>query len=396
LISYPEALELILQNAKQIPEELISLSQARGRVLTERIISDRDYPPFNRSAMDGFAIRTQDYIQNHEFVYERELAAGKSISLEPKENVIRIMTGAPVPSGLDAVVKIEDSHLTEFNGVKKVKFHPAEIKPWSNIAKQGEDVSKGTFVMDAGQSIFTSEISLLASLGISQMRVAKLPIVNIISTGNELISLGEIPLPYQIRDSNSHTITSIFAKYNITPFQTSLVHDDIEILTMKIKEGLESDILVLSGGVSMGTMDLVPSILQKLDVKLIFHKTGIKPGKPIWFGKKNDTAVFGLPGNPFSVQTCARIFLEPYIRKISGQNQAPILKLPLSKSKIKKSSLTEFFPVKYDIGETTYLTPVSFNGSGDIRAGLHSDGLGIFPDNKTNLNEGEIIQFLPW
>ncbi len=203
-------------------------------------------------------------------------------------------------------------------------------------------------------------------------------------------------MEWQIRDSNSYTISSILSKYKITPESVKNIPDKEELLTEAIAQGLASDILILSGGVSMGSMDLVPSVLQKLGVELVFHKVQIKPGKPIWFGKRGNTIVFGMPGNPFSVQTCSRIFLEPYLRECMGQKQIPSLRLQVSGTRNKKGSFTEFFPVRLETKDKTYLSTVSFNGSGDIRAGLFSDGLAVHPSDSEQIREGDWIEFLPW
>ncbi|TGL40340.1 molybdopterin molybdotransferase MoeA [Leptospira perdikensis] len=396
MISYTEALEKILSEVRHYPSELISLDQSFGRVLCEEIKSDRDYPPFHRSAMDGFAISSQNYTPNQVYPYHRELPAGMSMDLEKDEKAIRIMTGAPVPEGLDVVIKIEDANLMEVNGQKQVSFSTKEIKPWLNISKRGEDLKTGDLVLPKGIQIGTSVASLLASLGKDKVSVVKAPKVHIISTGNEVVPIHSSPLPFQIRDSNSYTIKSILSKYKIQPESVTHVPDLESEITKQIQIGLEADILILSGGVSMGNLDLIPSILQKLGVELIFHKTAIKPGKPIWFGKRKNTIVFGMPGNPFSVQTCSRIFLEPFLRESYGQNQLPSYKLPYHGTKQRKGGLTEFFPVQLETKDNTYLKPISFNGSGDVRAGVFSDGLGIFPSDLSQIQKGDTIDFLPW
>ncbi|MCW7468454.1 molybdopterin molybdotransferase MoeA [Leptospira kanakyensis] len=396
MISYTEALEKILKESRSYASEEIELKEAFGRVLSEDIYADRDYPPFHRSAMDGFAILSRDYLPNQNYSYHRELSAGKSMDLEPEEKAIRIMTGAPVPEGFDVVIKIEDTVLSESNGQKIVTFSLKDVKPWQNIAKQGEDLKKGDLVLSKGVGLGTSEVSILASLGKNKLAVVKPPKVHIISTGNEVVPVYTSPLPYQIRDSNSYTVSSILSKYKIQPELVTHVPDSESEITNQIQQGLEADILILSGGVSMGSLDLVPAILQKLGVELIFHKTAIKPGKPIWFGKRKNTIVFGMPGNPFSVQTCSRIFLEPFLRKSFGQNQIPTYKLPYSTTKQKKGLFTEFFPVRLETTDKTYLSPLTFNGSGDVRAGITSDGLAIFPSETSSIQKEDLVQFLPW
>ncbi|TGM66393.1 molybdopterin molybdenumtransferase MoeA [Leptospira levettii] len=396
MISYSEAIDLILNESKSYGSELIPLNYALGRVLSEEIFADRDYPPFHRSAMDGFAISYNEYLKGKQFQYERELHAGFTLTKLPNESVIRIMTGAPVPEGFDVVIKIEDAILSERDGIRYVSFPMEQVLQWQNIAKQGEDANKGDSLLPIGTQLRLSEISLLASLGKSTVSVFSFPKVRIISTGNEVIPIHENPLPHQIRDSNSVTISTSLLKFGIIPDQITHVPDDQIQMENIVKHGLDCDILILSGGVSMGEKDLVPNILSKLGVKKIFHKTAIKPGKPIWFGKKENTIVFGLPGNPFSVQTCFRIFIDPYLRASLSLKRESSLKLPILGSKKKKHELTEFFPVQLVTTEKTYLVSIPFNGSGDIKAGRYSDGLGIFPSESKQLDSEQVIEFLPW
>ncbi|XDD45830.1 molybdopterin molybdotransferase MoeA [Leptospira sp. WS39.C2] len=396
MISYLEALELILKESIPFGNEFVPIGESFGRVNSENILADRDYPPFHRSAMDGFAISSNEFSNKKTYVYNRELHAGETITKLPNESTIRIMTGAPVPDGYDAVIKIEDTKLSEENGKKTVLFQNSEIRAWLNIAKQGEDAKKGDLLLPIGTSINISEISLLASLGIDSVPVFSLPKVKIISTGNEVVPIEILPLPHQIRDSNSFTITASLAKFKIIPHSITHVIDDESKMRNAVEQGLDSDILILSGGVSVGEKDLVPSILNQLGVSTIFHKTAIKPGKPIWFGKKGKTFVFGLPGNPMSVQTCFRILIDPFLRKSLGLQKEIFLKLPFSDSKNKKHNLTEFFPVRLFTKDKTYISPIPFNGSGDIKAGRFSDGLAIFPQNQNQLLPEEMIEFLPW
>lgn len=396
MISFAEAINQITKEGKSFGIESISLSESYGRILAEEVKADRDYPPFHRSAMDGFAISSNDFIAHTPFPWERELHAGSTLTKQKEEQVIRIMTGSPVPEGFDAVIKVEDSILSKTDGKKMVSFSLESVSTWQNIAKQGEDAKKDDLLLPIGTSLQLSEISLLASLGKTNVFVFSAPKVNILSTGNEVVPIGVTPLPHQIRDSNSFTIATFLRKYQIKPNHISHVPDEENQMREEIKQGLCGDILILSGGVSMGEKDLVPSILKELGVETIFHKTAIKPGKPIWFGKKNNTFVFGLPGNPFSVQTCLRIFLEPFLRVCFSMPKETYLKFPLSQLKKKKHSLTEFFPVRFQTKEKTILEPISFNGSGDIKAGIFSDGIALFPSEKKQIDLEEGIEFLPW
>ncbi|TGK21000.1 molybdopterin molybdenumtransferase MoeA [Leptospira fluminis] len=393
MISLQEAISLIVSHAESSSSENLSLSESTGRILAESVVADRDYPPFRRATMDGFAVRSNGFSADRIYAYKSEVSAGMSLELQPGEQAVRIMTGAPVPEGLNAVIKVEDS-IEEKKGF--VRFRLPSVKENLNIALKGEDLKKGEPVLPAGQKIDASTLSLLASLGKKSVQVSRLPKVHIVSTGNEVISVEEEPLPWQIRDSNSYTIRAGLFKFGILPQKTTLAGDEKSVLRESLTEGLDSDILILSGGVSMGNYDLVPSVLADLGVEQIFHKIMIKPGKPIWFGKKKSTVIFGLPGNPFSVQVCFRIFVEAYLRKFSGMPPERPLLLPLAGSRKKKNKLAEFFPAILDSSDQTKVSPKIFNGSGDVTAGLFSEGIALHPAEREELADGDPIEFHFW
>ncbi|MBM9577575.1 molybdopterin molybdotransferase MoeA [Leptospira sp. 201903070] len=397
MISIEEALSKILSEISVTNRELVPLEESLGRILADNVYADRDYPPFHRSTMDGYAIKSADYDSSKIYHCKKEIFAGMESNLDPGEEIVKIMTGAPVPEGLDAVIKIEDSQeLSLENSVSKVKLNSDKIFYFMNIAVRGEDLKKGEFVLGSGTKIGMPEISLLASLGVDNVSVNSLPTVSIVSTGNEVVPVGSTPLPFQIRDSNSYSLIAILNRYNIKPKSIVLVPDEEIKITEALDKGLESDILLLSGGVSMGSMDLIPPILERLGVKKIFHKVSLKPGKPIWFGKKGKTVVFGLPGNPFSVQVCARIFLDPYIRSCLGMQISEPLRYVFYGKRKKKSSLPEFFPAFLETKDKTGLSSKSFNGSGDIRAGLFADGIALHPGEQAEILEGNVLNFFPW
>ncbi|MBM9499921.1 molybdopterin molybdotransferase MoeA [Leptospira sp. 201903071] len=397
MISIEEALSKILSEVSVTKPESVPLKETLGRILADNVYADRDYPPFHRSTMDGYAIKSEDYDSSKIYRCKKEIFAGMESALDPDEEIVKIMTGASVPEGLDAVIKVEDSQeLTDENSITQVKFNSDNIFQFMNISLRGEDLKTGELVIGSGAKVGISEISLLASLGIEAVSVYSLPTISIISTGNEVIPVGSAPLPYQIRDSNSYSLIAILNRYKIHPKSIVLVPDEETKIEEALKQGLESDILLLSGGVSMGSMDLIPPILEKLGVKKIFHKVSLKPGKPIWFGKKGKTAVFGLPGNPFSVQVCARIFLDPYIRSYLGMQIAKPLRYSFYGKRKKKNVLPEYFPVFLETKEKTGLCAKSFNGSGDIRAGLFSDGIALHPGERSEISEGDVLDFYPW
>jgi molybdopterin molybdotransferase len=393
IASLKEAQALIIREAKAFNAELVDLENCYGRILASAIYADRNYPPFNRSAVDGFAIKSNDFKTYKEFEIIEEIHAG-SVSSKPLINgqAIKIMTGAPVPESADTVIKVEDSIINK----TKVSFSINEIKSGANIAKEGEDKRKHELAIDANTICSPSVVGVLASLGIHQVRVHKNPIISIISTGNEIKSPKDSLLPHQIRDSNSYTLAAFFDQYHIKISNHNLVGDNKTEIRNAITGILHSDILILSGGVSMGDADFVPEILSELGVEKIFHKVAIKPGKPIWFGKTSEgKIVFALPGNPFSCQVSFKIFIEPYLRACFQLPAVKKLILPMGATKKKKTSFDDFFPFKMN-ESSTHINPVKFNGSGDFCSVIHSDGIAIHPSEKEDLLTDDQVEVYFW
>ncbi len=397
MTSVAAAIQLITQQARTFGTEEVPIEDASGRVLAQDIVAERDYPPFNRSAMDGYAVQAADFIGRKEVRLQllEKLHAGKVATQEVTAGTcIKIMTGAPVPQGADAVVKVED---TREEG-ETVFFNTESIQSGQHIAKQGEDARQGDRVVSQGQLIDTPLSSVLAVTGTYRVKAEKLPTVAIISTGNEIMPVHADLLPHQIRDSNSYAVGSFFRKFGIVKITKALVRDDKESLRETIDRLLENDMLVLSGGVSKGEADYVPEVLKSLGVKEVFHRVRIKPGAPLWFGiSDRGGVVFGLPGNPVSVQVACRIFIESYLRRCFGLEPVQPIYLPFKASRPRKTTLDEFFPGKilteaYHSG----LVPVRYNGSGDIAATLGSDGICLHPGGVEQLTEGMPVAFYPW
>ena len=395
MLTVTEARNLILQQARSFGTDTILLSESFDRILAEDVCADRDYPPFNRSAMDGYALKFNDIDKYKEFRLVGEMLAGEGIkSLKEEGTCIKIMTGAPVPEGADIVIRVEDSELKD--GMVKFKSYPSKI--WQNIAIRGEDAKSGEKVLQKSTIINASTSGLLASLGKNLVSVYSLPKVAIISTGNEIKSAGDVVLPHQIRDSNSYTIASFFQHYSIEIVSRQLVSDRKVDIKNAIKSLNEVDILILSGGVSMGDADFVPEVLSDCGVKEVFHKVQIKPGKPLWFGvRDNKTVVFALPGNPVSCQVAFKVFIEPFLRACFGLPPWQTIKLPLTGNRKKKSSFEEYFPCALGtFGSQTGLLPIKNNGSGDFTSVTLSSGLAMQPAEIEELKEGDFVEFIPW
>ncbi|MCP5499822.1 MAG: molybdopterin molybdotransferase MoeA [Leptospiraceae bacterium] len=398
MISVEEALQQILSVCpREVRTEIVPVQEALNRSLGEDIFSDRDYPPFFRSAMDGYALPSESYQKNKIYTIAGTLYAGDSWEkgLISSDSCIKIMTGAPVPEFLDLLIRVEDS-LQE--GENKVSFQLEGISEYMNIAKKGEDIKSGELILKKGDFLGIEALSVLATLGKTDVAVFQRPSVQVYSTGNEVIPITATPGASQIRDTNSFFIRQILNKYNIEVSKYSILPDNPKILRETLEAELDKDILIFSGGVSAGDLDLLPGILKEMGIDILFHKIKIKPGKPILVAKaKNSCTIFALPGNPYSVQVCTKIFVEPYIRKFMRLPEKKPLFLPLAETKRKRHGFRDYFPVRMqNLENKTYLETVSFNGSGDIRASLFSQGLAFLDEKVNEAQKGESLPFYFW
>jgi molybdopterin molybdotransferase len=394
--SIQNALQLILSNKRNFGTEFVSIHDCLDRILAADIFADRDYPPFNRATMDGFAIIAQDLNSgSNKLNLQETIHAGDAKQLEIiNGNCVKIMTGAPVPQRANAVIRIEDTHI---NG-NEIHFNVKQVKENQNIALQGEDAKKGDLLIKKGTKLNPNSISLLAVTGHAKLEVYKLPIIAIVSTGNEIVAVESVIQPHQIRDSNVHTLKNSLLNYCISAIQTALIVDDKIALKNTISELLNTDIIIISGGVSKGDADYVPEILKHLGVIEIFHRVSIKPGNPLWFGKMpNGGVVFGLPGNPISVQVGYKVFIESFLRKCFDMEPIKPIFLPLLGEKSKKSNFTEYFPCKLTHeNKKSGLAINKMNTSGDISTTNNSDGIAIHPSEKQTIEKGEFVEFYFW
>lgn len=390
-IHYSQALEIILANAQSFGKEIIDLDDSLNRVIGENVFSDRDYPPFNRSAMDGIAIDSKDVENNiTQFTIIQTIYAGEACDLILKPGqCFKIMTGAAVPLCADVVIRIEDVELNQQTA--SIKSH--NIKPFQNIATKGQDIKNGEMAIAKGTKISPAIIGLLATLGKNKVQVNKMPTVAIITTGGEVKPISYKVSNVQIRNSNLHVIKSLLKQNNIEPLYCQHIIDNEKLLEAGIKNYLDVDILILCGGVSAGDADFVPSVLSSLGVQKLFHKVAIKPGKPIWCGKKPKGAmVFALPGNPFSCLVTFTIFIKFFIHKAVGLPQNVHKILPLNNHRSQKTKFDEFFPVIINYENQT-LNSVAINGSGDIRLGLQANALALHPATMGEINKTEKLLY---
>lgn len=388
MISLQEAQRLVKKQFRSFGKEIVLLDDATGRVLNEPVTADRDYPPFNRATMDGIAINSADWQEGIRMYNLTETvfagkAAQKTIS---KGECYKIMTGAAVPAGADIVIRREDIAENE----NRLTVNVSEISPGQNIAPKGSDIKKGTTVIDPPQLIQPGTITTLASLGFDEVKVASLPSVAIITTGDEVVPVEAMVNEVQIRNSNQHLLKALLQQWKIKPAGVTHVKDEADALLQAVNRHRRNDILILSGAVSAGDADFVPEVLVKAGAEKIFHRVAIRPGKPIWFGVfQNGPVVFALPGNPFSTFVTFKLFIEEFLVACFGLPERTMLQLPFTGTRVKKTNLDEFFPVTIG-GDPTVATPILFNTSGDITAVLKASGLAMQPAEKMEL-QNEIV-----
>jgi molybdopterin molybdotransferase len=332
--------------------------------LAQDLIADRDYPPFDRATRDGYAVRAAESTAGATLACIGEIKAGDALT-EPLQQgtCIQIMTGAPVPPEVDAVVMIEyTSREKEF-----IHFQQTATKG-QNIVPAGSETTKDQTVLQPGTRLGYAELSLAAQIGTTHLLCAKKPRVAILSTGDEIVSIDASPGPFQIRNSNSVSLAVQIRDAGGEPVILGNAGDRIESLGDKIQQGLQEDLLVLSGGVSMGKYDLVEDVLKSLGASFYFDAVAIRPGKPAVFGMCNEKPVFGLPGNPVSTMVTFELFVVPAIDLLSGAPARPLpfLKATLAEAMKEKPGMTHFLParVQFDSGMAR-VKPLAWQGSGD-------------------------------
>ena len=392
MISVKEALQIILNNTQDFGVEEIPFLESVGRILKENIEADRDFPPFNRVSMDGIAINQNYFLTgNRNFPIEGTQAAGaKQKALKVDSNSMEVMTGAVLPENTDTVIRYEDVVIN--NGIATVNLE--SVEQGKNIHTKGKDRRQGDILIKINTMITAAEIGVIASVGKGIVKVAKTPRVIIVSTGDELVEVNEIPLAHQIRRSNAFSLVSLLEKMNIKA-DTSHITDDKELLKQKIASYLNTyDVLLFSGAVSKGKYDFLPEVLEELSVKKLFHKVAQRPGKPFWFGSKARKSVFAFPGNPISTYVNCLAYFYPWFAKSTGvelKNETVIL----GEDVLFKPQLTYFLQVKIEIKEGHLLAfPIKGNGSGDLVSLVEADGFIQLPMEQINFKKGESHSFI--
>ena len=395
LITVNKSLEIVLNNAENFGIEEVDFINSLGRILKENIFADRDFPPFDRVSMDGIAIYSEAFNNGQRtFKIEGIQAAGSpQLTLQNPSNCMEAMTGAVLPINTDAVIQYE--LLTIENGIAKV--HLEAVKNFQNIHLKGTDKKQGDLLIKENTLISPAEIGIFATVGKIRVKVAKQPKVMVVSTGNELVEVGEIPAEHQIRRSNVFTMVSLLEKLKIKA-ETLHILDDKKVLLTKIESLLANyDVLIFSGAVSKGKFDFIPEVLDELGVKKLFHEVKQRPGKPFWFGKKGKKIIFAFPGNPVSTfVNCVKYFY-PWHYKSIGLNFENKQQAILSDDFYFKPELAYFLQVKLNQVEGKLTaTPISGKGSGDLANLADADAFLELPDNRSNFTKGEVFPVITY
>src|SRR6187551_1447725 len=398
MLTPAQAETLIEQHLTCLPIESLPLTQAAGAILRENIYAERDHPPFDRVAMDGIALSAAAAISNagRLRVAGVQAAGEPPLSLDDPSTCIEIMTGAMLPRGCDAVVPVEQ---VQRNGdIAEVGRKP--VQPWQNIHRRGSDCRQGALLLAAGTRLSPPEVAIAAGAGMARLRVSAQPMIVVISTGNELIEPGELIEPHQVRRSNAYGVTASLRQHGFARVADDHVRDDEAELTERLSFHLRThDVLILSGGVSMGKLDLVPKVLEKLGVSLVFHHVAQRPGKPMWFGvSQTGPAVFALPGNPVSTLVCLARFVLPALRAAMGQAPSEPRRIALTAPVDVKVPLSFFIPVmlRNDDWGRTSAEPRATNGSGDFTSLAGTDGFVELPPGPNTFPKGFVAPFYRW
>lgn len=402
MIELEDALSRVLAEVGPLAITPLPLAETLGLVLAENVRSGIDSPPFDKALMDGYAVRATDVATGTATlrVIER-ITAGQV----PRETVfagtaIQIMTGAPLPTGADAIIKIEETELA--GDVVTIRSRPAN--PEQNLIRRGASLKVGQPVLEAGMTLTPSRLAALAELGWAMVPVRRRPTIAVLATGDELVPVDQTPGPGQIRNTNEPMLAAQITACGAIARPLGIAKDERADLAAKIRRGLEADILVLSGGVSAGKLDLVPSELAAAGVAEVFHKVNMKPGKPAYFGKRGEIggpggcAVFGLPGNPVSSMVCFELFVRTAIRRLIGAPRA----LPSSTTAVvtepfrHRSDRPTYHPATLSYGSRLEVRLLPWQGSSDLAATVAANGMAILELGERTYQPGDTVDVVSW
>jgi molybdopterin molybdotransferase len=397
MLSYEQARNKVIEEVgkRKGPRATATVSvwDALGLVLEQEVRTDREYPPFDRSTRDGYAVRSKEATPGAQLKCVGEIKAGDTVrEALAAGTCLQIMTGAAVPAGADTVVMIE--HTSREGDL--VRFERA-AQPGQNIVRKGSEAAAAQTILTPGMRLGYAELALAAQVGAVQLQCAKRPRVAILSTGDEVVLIDEAPGEFQIRNSNSVSLAAQVRIAGGEPVVLGNAADRIEVLGEKIERGLKEDALVLSGGVSMGKYDLVESTLKAMGAEFFFDAVAIRPGKPAVFGICQGKPVFGLPGNPVSTMVTFELFVAPAIDLLSGAEARalPLVEARLAEAMKEKPGLAHFLPARLEWhGAVPEVKALKWQGSGDIAALAQANCFLMVPADREKIDIGESVSVL--
>ncbi len=393
MIPFEEALSIVLAEAELLSAEDVTLHDSLGRVLAEDVASDRDLPPFDRAAMDGYALRAEDVAAAPvalEVVGEVRAGQWPDLVVGPGQ-AARIMTGAPVPAGADAVQQVERTQpLDEFRVTVQ-----AAVGAGANVAPRGSEARAGETLLAAGRAIDPAAVAVLASAGKDRVRVARRPALALLVTGDEIVEVAARPGPGQIRNTNGPAVAALARLAGADVRLLGVAPDRQEAIADALRSGLDADVLVVSGGVSAGDYDLVEPALLDLGATFLFTKVAIKPGAPLVFGRLGQALVFGLPGNPVSAQATFELFVRPALLKMQGARvlSRPRVEVELLGTVRNRSGRKSHVPARVHFEEGRLVArPVRSMGSGDLAAHARANALVVVDAERQEAAAGETAE----
>ncbi len=396
MIGIEEARRLVLDRLPLARAENVPFQAALHRVLADDLRASMDIPPFDRAAVDGYALRSAD-VRNSPALLDiaGEVRAGGDTAVAlGKGQAVAIATGAPIPAGADAVQMLEQVQVSA-EGTRITVRQP--IAAGQNIVPRGFEAAQGKVVLESGRALGPAEIAVLATFGFTRAPVRRRPRVALLVTGDELVEVDETPRAGQIRNSNAYSLTSQLNCLGIEPEYLGIARDDPDDLRRKVLAGLEREVLILSGGASIGPYDLVKSIFQEVGVSILFSRVAIRPGKPTVFGCKGDTLVFGLPGNPVSSFVSFETLVRPALGRMSGLTKPDLARFEgeLRATMRQVPGRTAFLPANLSWTGTDWaVAPLPWKGSGDIIGFSRANALVVFPSDRDALVCGERVDAL--
>lgn len=393
MIPVDAALEIVLQHTPSLGVEEVPLGEALGRVLAEDVRADADMPPFDRSAMDGYAVRASDAAQAPVVLeVAGQIRAGQwpDQPLAPGQ-AVQVMTGAPVPPGATAVQPVEKTRAID--GGRRVEILEP-VATGAHIARQGAEGHAGDEVLSRGGTIDPASVAVLAAVGKAKVLVGRRPTVAVLVTGDELVEVWDAPTRGRIRNSNGHALMAQARWAGADARSLGVVPDEAPLLAQAVREGFSSDVLVISGGVSEGAFDLVEEVLARFDVGFLFTKVAIKPGAPLVFGRRGDKLVFGLPGNPVSAQVTFDLFARAALLRMQGARvvSRPAVEAVLLESVTNRSGRRNHLPARVRLeGGKLVASPLRSVGSADVVAHARANALVVLDSERLKAEAGEKV-----